>query len=154
MSQDILDVLHPAVEKFGNIELRKPTAGTLSLCDFAKLKITQGGASEVPFFEAVAFFYIHSHPVDEVRRSLFDKSGGVDENGCSLSFISEVLGWADEVDLGNIAEMGDKISLLLTEAMTPKVEPTGEDQKESDESISAIVSKDPKKKKEASPPPS
>ena len=146
MSEDIVNMLAPEVEGFGSIKLKKPTAGSLSLCDFAKLKITSGGVSEVPFFEAVAFFYIHSHSVNEVRASLFDKSQGVDENGCSLKFIGEVLAWGDEVDLGNIAQMGEKIGGMLNEAMSPKVEPTGEDQKETDEGIAQIVTKDPKKK--------
>jgi hypothetical protein len=145
MTDDITSVLQPEVETFGGIQLRKPTAGTLSLCDFAKLKITSGGMSEVPFFEAVAFFYIHSHQVKEVRKSLFDKSEGVDENGCTLKFINSVLQWADDVELGSISEMGDKIGTMLSEAMSPKVEPSGEDQKESDESIAELVSDDPKK---------
>ena len=44
MSEDIEEVLKPMEESFGSINLRKPTAGTLSLCDFAKLKITSGSA--------------------------------------------------------------------------------------------------------------
>jgi len=143
MSEDIEEVLKPMEESFGSINLRKPTAGTLSLCDFAKLKITSGSASEVPFFEAIAFFYIHSQPVDLVRKGLFDYSDGKDENGCSLKFINTVLDWADNVELGSIADMGEVIGKLLQEAMSPKVEP--EEGGSTEDDIAAIVT-DTKKK--------
>ena len=152
MSTDIVDILSPDTERFGELTLRKPTAGTLSLCDFAKLKITSGGESEVPFFEAIAFFYIHSHSVGDIRVKLFDKSLGVDENGCSLVFINEVIAWADEVELGSISEMGEKIGAMLNEAMNPKVEPKEDNKKVDDDDIAAIVSDDPKKKKEEPAP--
>ena len=33
MTDDITSVLQPEIETFGGIQLRKPTAGTLSLCE-------------------------------------------------------------------------------------------------------------------------
>jgi hypothetical protein len=144
---DLVEMLSPDEDKIGDLKIKKPTAGTLSLCDFAKLKMTSGGISEVPFFEAVAFFYIHSQDMSEVRGKLFDKSQGVTEDGCSLAFINAVTDWGDSVELGTIGEMGDKISSLLTEAMSPKVEP---DQASSDGTdISNVVAEqaeDAKKK--------
>jgi hypothetical protein len=152
MSEDIVDILKPAEEQYGSIKLRKPTAGTLSLCDFAKLKIASGGVSEVPFFEAIAFFYIHANPLKDVRAMLFDNSQGRDDNGCSMVFVSNVLEWADQVELGGITDMGEKIGEMLTEAMNPKVEPTSESS--TDEKVSELVTGVQSKKKEAPPPPS
>ena len=152
MSDDIVDILKPNEEEFGSIKLRKPTAGTLSLCDFAKLQITSGGASDVPFFEAIAFFYIHSKPLEEVRTLLFDNSKGRDDNGCSLVFVSDVLQWADSVELGSIGEMGEKIGSMLTEAMNPKVEPLSDGA--SDEKVSELITGKESKKKETPPQPS
>ena len=42
MTDDVVDIIRPSEEDYGSIRLRKPTAGTLSLCDFAKLKIASG----------------------------------------------------------------------------------------------------------------
>ena len=141
--EDIKAVLDSDVETFGSVELRKPTAGTLSLCDFAQLKIATGGATTVPFFEAIAFFYIHSQPLELVREILFDKSQGVDENGCSLRFINSVIDWGDNVELGGIGEMGEKIAQLLQDALTPKVQPSDKDKNTEDEL--AELTTDPKK---------
>jgi hypothetical protein len=141
--EDIKAVLDSDVETFGSVELRKPTAGTLSLCDFAQLKIATGGATTVPFFEAIAFFYIHSQPLELVREILFDKSQGVDENGCSLRFINSVIDWGDNVELGGIGEMGEKIAQLLQDALTPKVQPSDKEKNTEDEL--AELTTDPKK---------
>jgi len=121
---DLLEMLSPDEDKIGGLKIKKPSAGTLALCDFAKLKMISGNVSEVPFFEAVAFFYIHSQEMSEVRGKLFDNSQGVTGDGCSLSFVNAVTDWADGVDLGTVGDMGDKIGELLSEAMSPKVEPS------------------------------
>jgi len=101
----------------------------------------------VPFYEAIAFFYIHSQPLTKVRELIFDKSQGVDEKGCSVSFINEVISWADKVELGSISDMGETIGELLVEALTPKVEPIEEkeDDKISDDAVLDVIN--PAKKK-------
>lgn len=152
MSEDIVNVIKPSEELYGGVKLRKPTAGTLSLCDFAKLRITQGGQSDVPFFEAIAFFYIHANKVDVVREVLFDLSLGKDDEGRSISFVKAVVGWADDVELGTIADMGDKIGEMLSNAMGAKVEPI-EEAKDASLEVEAVVS-DAKKKEEVVPQPS
>lgn len=144
--QDIVNILKPDTQKVGNVKIRKPTAGTLTLCDFAKLKIATGGATSVPFYEAIAFFYIHSQPLDEVRGLIFDKSQGEDEHGSSLAFINTVIKWADTVQLGSISSMGETIGELLVDALTPQVEPKEEDgEKIADDELSGIIN--PAKKK-------
>lgn len=148
MSEDIESIISPREEDFGSIKLRKPTAGTLSLCDFAKLKITSGGVSELPFFEAIAFFYIHSKNLMDVKKELFDFSMGKNEDGCSIKFVDSVVQWGDEVELGGIAEMGEKIGVMLSEAMSPKVEALSESSDEGE--TSAIITGESKKK--AMPP--
>lgn len=144
-TSDIEQYLKPDTDTIGNIEIRKPTAGTLSLCDFAKLKIASGGATSVPFYEAIAFFYIHSQPLDVVRKLVFDFSEGRDESGCSLKFTTEVIAWGDTVELGSIGQMGEKIASLLQEALTPKIE-SAEDSKTEDEVSAVLAEIDPKKK--------
>jgi hypothetical protein len=151
MSSELDELLAPNHINVGGVKVRKPTAGTLSLCDFAKLKMINGSFSEVPFFEAIAFFYIHSQPLSEVRGKLFDSSLGLTENGCSLSFVNAVTDWADSVELGAVTEMGDTIGRLLTEAMSPKVEPSEES---SEAEISAVVAKDASDAKKKEPQPS
>lgn len=143
--EDIEEYLEPDEETIGSISIRKPTAGTLSLCDFAQLKIASGGATSVPFYEAIAFFFIHSRPLEEVRDLLFDISQGRDENGCSLKFINTVLAWGDEVDLGNVSDMGETIGRLLTKALTPKVEPSEE--KKAEDEVSELIADIKDKKK-------
>lgn len=152
MSEDIINIIKPSEELYGGVKLRKPTAGTLSLCDFAKLRITQGGQSNVPFFEAIAFFYIHANKIDVVRGVLFDLSHGKDDEGRSISFVNAVVEWADNVELGTITQMGDKIGEMLADAMGAKVEPA-EDNKDSSIEVEAVVS-DAKKKEEVAPQPS
>lgn len=144
-TSDIEQYISPDTDTIGSLEIRKPTAGTLSLCDFAKLKIASGGVTSVPFYEAIAFFYIHSQPLDVVRKLVFDFSEGKDENGCSLRFTSEVIAWGDTVELGSIGQMGEKIAELLQEALTPKVE-SAEDKKVEDEVTNVLADLDPKKK--------
>lgn len=150
MSDDIVDMIRPTEENYGSIRLRKPTAGTLSLCDFAKLKIASGGASEVPFFEAIAFFYIHSQDLGAVKEKLFDKSLGKNDEGCTIAFINEVVEWADKVELGDIGAMGEKIGTMLTEAMNPKAEPLSQEANE--DQVASIVGDKPKKKAKPRPP--
>lgn len=152
MSEDIVNMISPSEESYGSIKLRKPTAGTLSLCDFAKLKITSGVGSELPFFEAIAFFYIHSKNLKEVKQELFDTSMGRDDDGRTLAFVDAVVQWGDEVELGGVAEMGGKIGEMLSEAMSPKVEAISKSVDESE--ASAIISGDSSKKKATPPPPS
>jgi hypothetical protein len=142
---DIKQYLEPEGDKIGKVSIRKPTAGTLSLCDFAQLKIASGGATSVPFYEAIAFFFIHSQPLEYVRSLIFDSSKGHNESGCSLVFVNEVIQWGDTVDLGSINEMGDKISELLVSALTPKVEPLNESSAEDD--VKNLISEIDGKKK-------
>ena len=147
MSEDIQKIIAPSEEEYGSIKLRKPTGGTLALCDFAKLRIVSGGASEVPFFEAIAFFFIHSKPLDDVRGLLFDGEKGINANGVSNAFIQGVVEWGDDHELGNITEMGNKIGAMLTEAMTPSVEPVNK--KKTDEAtVTEVVTGEKGKKKD------
>ena len=140
MSEDIKAILKPDEEDFGNIKLRKPTAGTLSLCDFAKLSMVSGQATDVQFFEAVAFFYIHSLPLAEARKSVLDGSDGYDADGRSLKFVNNVMDWSDSVELGSVNKMGEKIGEMLNDALSPQVEPM-ESGKSSDEQVEEIVGK-------------
>lgn len=150
MSEEIENIISPSVEEYGSVKLRKPTGGTLSLCDFAKLRIVSGGVSEVPFFEALAFFFIHSKPLEEVRGLLFNNEMGAGDNGVSLAFTQAVIEWGDEVELGSLGEMGEKIGGMLAEAMTPHVEPTSK--KGADEgTVTAMVTGEDGKKKEEHP---
>jgi len=143
---DLVEMLSPNEDKIGGLKIRKPSAGTLALCDFAKLKMISGNVSEVPFFEAVAFFYIHSQDMSEVRGKLFDKTQGVTEDGCSLSFVNAVTDWADGVDLGTVGDMGDKIGELLYEAMKPKVEPNQAGGSDDITNVVAVKAEEAKKK--------
>lgn len=143
--EDIEQYLKSDYDAIGSVKIRKPTAGTLSLCDFAKLKIASGGATTVPFYEAIAFFYIHSQPIEKVRELIFDVSQGKDENGCSLCFVNEVISWADTVELGSINEMGEKIGTLLVNALSPKVEPA--ENNDADTEVQNLIDETKGKKK-------
>jgi hypothetical protein len=122
MSEDIEGLISPDVLNINGVQVRKPSAGSLALCDFAKLKMLSGTGTEFPFFEALAFFYIHSQPLTEVRKLIFDKSLGHSDNGTSIAFFNAVIDWGDEVELGSVNDMGDMITSMLQEAMSPKVE--------------------------------
>lgn len=137
MSEDIKSFLTPDELEINGVMVRKPTAGTLALCDIAKLSMTSGQDTDVPFFEALAFFYIHANKLVEVRTVLFDNSLGRSEAGRSLAFESAVIDWADNVDLGSIGQMGEKISELLGEAMDAKVEV--EEKTLNPEDVSAVI---------------
>lgn len=137
MSEDIASFLSPDELSINGVSIRKPTAGTLALCDIAKLSMTSGKPTDVPFFEALAFFYIHAHNLKDVRGKLFDRKNGKSEEGRSVSFECAVIDWADSVDLGSIAEMGERIADLLNEAMNAQVEPVEDDMNE--EEVSAII---------------
>lgn len=150
MSDEVEKMLAPSVEEYGSVKLRKPTGGTLSLCDFAKLRIVSGGVSEVPFFEAVAFFFIHSKPLEEVRGLLFNNKMGAGENGVSLAFTQAVIEWGDDVELGTMGEMGEKIGTMLQEAMTPHVEPSKKP-KADEGTVTEMVTGGEGKKKEEPP---
>ena len=138
MNQEIASLLTADEMDINGVSIRKPTAGTLALCDIAKLSMTSGKESDVPFFEALAFFYIHANQLAKVRTVLFDNSLGRSESGRSLAFEAEVIEWADNVDLGSIGQMGQKISELLGEAMDAKVEV--EDKNVSPDEIATVVS--------------
>lgn len=137
MSEDISEFLSSDELNINGVAIRKPTAGTLALCDLAKLSMTSGKQTEVPFFEALAFFYIHAHNIKDVRGKLFDLKDGKSDEGRSYAFECAVIDWADTVDLGSVNDMGEKIASLLNEAMSAKVEPA--DQKMTDDQVSDIV---------------
>lgn len=149
MSIDSL--ISPDVVRIGDVSVRKPTAGTLALCDFAKLSLLSGEGSSLPFFEALAFFFIHAKPIKEVRALVFDKSLGVSDNGCSVAFANAVLDWADEVEIGSVNELGETIGNLITEAMTPIVEPISDavQEKEVSDVINSTSEEEEEKKMNA-----
>jgi|11_taG_2_1085331.scaffolds.fasta_scaffold00519_16 hypothetical protein len=140
MSEDIKEILKPEEEEFAGIKLRKPTAGTLSLCDFAKLSMVTGQQTEFQMFEAIAFFYIHSKALKDARKSVLSAEDGFDADGRSLKFVADVMDWADSVELGDVNKMGDKIGEMLNDALNPKVSPT-DDGKPSDSEVEELVSK-------------
>lgn len=137
MSEDIKSFLSSDELNINGVAIRKPTAGTLALCDLAKLSMTSGKQSEVPFFEALAFFYIHAHNIKDVRVKLFDLKEGKSEEGRSHAFECAVIDWADNVDLGSVSDMGERITDLLTEAMSAQVEPV--DDKISESEVQDLV---------------
>jgi|GEM_PF-6183237 len=142
MSSAIDSLISPDVIKVGGVKVRKPTAGTLAVCDFAKLSLLSGAGSEVPFYEALAFFFIHSEPIKKVRELVFDYSLGKNDSGASIVFANAVLDWADDVEVGSINEMGETIAQLINEAMSPNVEPTSS----ADSDIEDILDKEDEKK--------
>lgn len=145
MSDALEALISPDTIKVGSIRVRKPTAGTLAICDFARLSLLTGAQSEVPFFEALAFFFIHSNPVKTVRSLVFDTSMGKNESGTSVAFADAVLDWADGVEIGSINEMGVVIGDLINEAMTPHVEPKSPSTNQAD--VEAIIKKETEEKK-------
>jgi hypothetical protein len=138
----IESLISPDVIAVGDIKVRKPTAGTLAVCDFAKLSILSGSGSEVPFYEALAFFFIHSEPIKKVRELVFDYSLGKNDSGASIAFANAVLDWADDVEIGSINEMGETIAKLINEAMSPNVEPASS----ADSDVESILSGEEEKK--------
>ena len=104
--------------EFGDIKLRPITAGTLALCELGKLKLMKMAEGEEPdFFEVMAFLFLHSRKPKEVRKIMFDKSEGKDDNGRCIVFVDAVIEWAEEsFPISGYANGLERMASMMEEA--------------------------------------
>lgn len=122
---NLTELLKPETVKVFGLECRRVTCGSFSLCQKAKLQLIHG-ANDVDIFEVLAFFYIHTHPLEDCRRLLFEKEK---EDGVSIAFKEAVYSWGDNIELQDMQEAVEIAATLLTDAAAGMVEtdPTAEE---------------------------
>lgn len=126
-----LDTLLAPVNGTGEIDdikLRPITAGTLALCELGKIKLMNMAEGDDPnFFEVMSFLFIHSMKPKEVRKIMFDKSDGKDEEGRCVVFVDAVIDWAEKsFPISGYTNGLERMAKMMEEAFAGTVEAVAE----------------------------
>lgn len=101
--------------EIAGIKLHKITASSFTLCEFLNLGLISGKESKHPQFELLAFMWIHAVGAKEARNVIF-QSSDVDSSGRSLSLVSSVMDWADDIELKDFNEIAVGIGEMLNDS--------------------------------------
>lgn len=117
MSTDIAEanleeLLKPTQDSLDDLQLARVTCGTLSLCQFAKLSILDGG-DEAELYDVLAFLFIHSEKRETVRNLLFTEGD---------AFREAVLDFGDQFAFEDFHKLSTKVTGMLTNATNGMVE--------------------------------
>lgn len=97
--------------------VRPFTAGSLLICKRVGNSLVGGEKSEDPEFDVLSFIYIHTAPIDEVRKNAFNKE----------VFWASVTKWADKLTLKDIEEAGSLVEKIIANSGIGIVSPASSD---------------------------
>lgn len=101
--------------EIAGVKLHKITASSFTLCEFLNLGLISGKESQHPQFELLCFMWIHAVGSKEARNIIF-QSSETDSQGRSLSLVSAVMDWADDIELKNFNEIAVGIGAMLNDS--------------------------------------
>jgi hypothetical protein len=107
------ELLRPTGDSIDSLTLSRVTCGTLSLCQFAKLSLLDGGDGEAELYDVLAFLFIHAEPQDRVRGLLFSEGD---------QFRDAVLDFGGQFGFDAFQKLSDKVTGMLTDATSGMVE--------------------------------
>ena len=99
------------------LSVRPFTAGSLLICKRVGNSLVGGEKSEDPEFDVLSFIYIHTAPIDEVRKNAFNKE----------VFWASVTKWADKLTLKDIEEAGSLVEKIIANSGIGIVSPASSD---------------------------
>jgi hypothetical protein len=99
------------------LAVRPFTAGSLLICKRVGNSLVGGEKSEDPEFDVLSFIYIHTAPIDEVRKNAFNKE----------IFWASVTKWADKLTLKDIEEAGSLVEKIIANSGIGIVSPASSD---------------------------
>jgi hypothetical protein len=108
--------------EIAGIKLHKITASSFTLCEFLNLGLISGKESQHPQFELLTFMWIHAVGAKSARDIIFQASE-TDSTGRSLSLVTAVMDWADDIQLKDFNQIavgiGDMLNDSFENAMVP-----------------------------------
>jgi hypothetical protein len=99
------------------LPVRPFTAGSLLICKRVGNSLVGGEKSENPEFDVLSFIYIHTAPIEEVRKNAFNKE----------TFWASVTKWADNLTVKDIEEAGSLVEKIISNSGIGIVSPTAND---------------------------
>jgi hypothetical protein len=99
------------------LPVRPFTAGSLLICKRVGNSLVSGEKSEDPEFDVLSFIYIHTAPIEEVRKNAFNKE----------TFWASVTKWADKLTVKDIEEAGGLVEKIIANSGIGIVSPTASD---------------------------
>lgn len=108
--------------EIAGVKLHKITASSFTLCEFLNLGLINGKESQHPQFELLTFMWIHAVGAKQARDVVF-KASETDSMGRSISLVSAVMDWADDINLKDFNEIavgiGEMLNSSFENAMVP-----------------------------------
>jgi hypothetical protein len=115
-SQKRADAFISGGDSFAGMKVRPFTAGSLLICKRVGNSLVIGGQSQDPEFDVLSFIYIHSAPIEQVRKNSFSKE----------LFWASVTDWADKLSVKDIEQASTLVEKIILDSGVGVAVPSGD----------------------------